>query len=112
MRAKDIRPGKVYFNRFRELVRVVAPKKTGGGWWYGVVLFTDGRRKYPSHVSVFHSRAIAEEVIGPPAPALADEWHKNMTSHAINEGENRYRQTVLSQGPLPGYPIISKDSDL
>ena len=28
---------------------------------------------------------------------------------AINEGENRYRQTVLSQGPLPGYPRIERD---
>lgn len=24
--------------------------------------------------------------------------------HAINEGENRYRQIVLGQSPLPGYP--------
>lgn len=28
---------------------------------------------------------------------------------AFNEGENRYRQTVLSQGPLPGYPVIKRD---
>lgn len=28
---------------------------------------------------------------------------------AWNEGENRYRQTVLGQGPLPGHPIIKRD---
>lgn len=27
----------------------------------------------------------------------------------MNEGENRYRQTVLGQGPLPGYPVVPKD---
>jgi hypothetical protein len=27
---------------------------------------------------------------------------------AVNEGENRYRQTVLGQGPLPGYPVIGR----
>lgn len=26
---------------------------------------------------------------------------------AINDGENRYRQTVLGQRPLPGYPAVS-----
>jgi hypothetical protein len=27
---------------------------------------------------------------------------------AINEGENRYRQTVLGQKPLDGYPVESR----
>jgi hypothetical protein len=27
---------------------------------------------------------------------------------AINEGENYYRQSVLNQGPLPGYPVMEK----
>ena len=29
--------------------------------------------------------------------------------NAINEGENRYRQTVLGQSPLPGYPIVRRE---
>lgn len=28
---------------------------------------------------------------------------------ALNEGENHYRQTVLGQGPLPGYPRLNSD---
>lgn len=28
------------------------------------------------------------------------------TAEAINQGENRYRQLVLGQGPLPGYPVV------
>jgi hypothetical protein len=28
---------------------------------------------------------------------------------AMNEDENRYRQTVLGQGPLPGYPVVERD---
>lgn len=29
----------------------------------------------------------------------------------INEGENRYRQTVLGQGPLPSYPSVGQYRD-
>lgn len=29
-------------------------------------------------------------------------------ARAFNEGENRYRQTVLSQGPLPGYRKVER----
>jgi hypothetical protein len=37
------------------------------------------------------------------------EWQLR-TIQAINEGENRYRQLVLGQGPLPGMPVIAKES--
>lgn len=30
-------------------------------------------------------------------------------AQAINEGENRYRQTVLGQDPLPGMPVVTDD---
>lgn len=30
------------------------------------------------------------------------------TIKAINEGENRYRQLVLGQGPLPGHPKVER----
>lgn len=31
---------------------------------------------------------------------------RNPVADAWNAGENRYRQTVLGQGPLPGYPLV------
>ena len=40
--------------------------------------------------------------------AAGCELREDPVANAINHGENRYRQTVLSQGPLPGYPVIER----
>jgi hypothetical protein len=40
----------------------------------------------------------------PNAPSPEDP-----VARALNEGENRYRQTVLSQGPLPGHPVVARE---
>jgi hypothetical protein len=38
---------------------------------------------------------------------MSDHQQVDPVVRALNEGENRYRQTVLGQGPLPGYPIVT-----
>jgi hypothetical protein len=37
------------------------------------------------------------------------DW-KDRVAKAVNEGENRYRQNVLGQPPLDGYPVVPKEA--